>query len=101
MGGTKDAVPDMMSLINKNYQNSLQDGTVQQFLNKEIWTIAKMSVLQHDSVSCNNYPGSVPFPSERQRLEFVGSIYRNGQIGQHDLDVLKNASHSAKCELNL
>ena len=48
-GGTKVAVPDMMSLIKKFMKDSSQYGTVQQFLNKEIWRFAKVSVFQHDS----------------------------------------------------
>ena len=95
-GGTKDAVPDMMSLIKNYIKDSTQYGTVQQFLNKEIWQLAKMSVLQHDSFSCEKYPGSVPFPTERQGFEFVGAIYRNRTVRKNDIDVLKNALPSAK-----
>ena len=98
-GGTKYAVPDMMSLIQKYMKNGTHYGTVQQFLNKEIWQIAKMSVLQHDSVSCEKYPGSVSFPTERQEWGFVGSIYKNGQVRQNDLNVLKNTSQSEICKL--
>ena len=43
-GGTRDAVPDMMSLIHKYMVNRAQYGNVQQFLNKEIWQLANMSV---------------------------------------------------------
>ena len=43
-GGTRDAVPDMMSIIHKYMVNRAQYGNVQQFLNKEIWQLAKMSV---------------------------------------------------------
>ena len=48
-GGTKFAVPDMMSLIKNYRKNSTQYGTDQQFLNKEIWRFANVSVFQHDS----------------------------------------------------
>ena len=78
-------------------ENSTQYGTVKQFVNKEIWQLAKMSVFQHDSFSCKKYSGSVSFPTERQGLEFVGSLYRNGTVRQNDIDVLKHARSSAKC----
>ena len=56
-----------------------------------------MSVLQHDSVSCEKYRGSVSFPTERQGFEFVGAIYINGTVRQTDIDVIKNAVPSARC----
>ena len=96
-GGTKDAVTDMMSLIHKYIENRSHYGTVQQFLNREIWQLAKMSVLQHDSVSCEKYPGSVPSPTKRQGFEFIGAIYRNGTVRQTEIDVLKNSLPFAKC----
>ena len=99
-GGIRDSVSDMMSLIQKYMKNSKQYGTVQQFLNIEIWPIAKMSVLQHDSFTCEKYPESASFPTERQGLEFVGSIYRNGKVIKNDLDDFNNASLSTKCKLN-
>ena len=96
-GGTKDAVTDMMSLIHKYIENRSHYGTLQQFLNREIWQLAKMSVLQHDSVSCEKYPGSVPSPTKRQGFEFIGAIYRNGTVRQTYIDVLKNSLPFAKC----
>ena len=50
-GGVKDAVPNMMSLIHKYVKKGTHNGTVQQFLNREIWPIAKMSAFQPDIIS--------------------------------------------------
>ena len=50
-GGVKDAVPNMMSLIHKYVKKGTHNWTVQQFLNREIWPIAKMSAYQPDIIS--------------------------------------------------
>ena len=47
-GGTQAAILDIIGLIHKNTKDSKQFGTVQQFLNKEIWPIANLSVFQQD-----------------------------------------------------
>ena len=96
-GATHDAIPDIVTLIHTYDTNRPNYGTLQQFLNKEIWKFAKVSVIQHDSFSCEKYPGSVPFPTQRNGWEYVGSIYKDGKIRKKDFETLVNTDEAAKC----
>ena len=96
-GGTHDAVPDIIILIHKYYTNISQYGTLQNFLNNEIWKLANTSALQHDSFTCENYPGSVPFPTQRKLWEYVGNIYNGENLRKEEFDTLKNTTQPVKC----
>jgi len=68
---THDALPHMVDLLNKHppgwdYMEDMH------WLHRVVWPIAQNSVMQHDSFSCERYPGSLPFPTERVNWEFVG-----------------------------
>jgi len=88
--GTFDAMPNMVELLR---QCSLRHEYIQdmRFLEKVVWPIAKMSVLQHDSFSSAMY-GAEPFPTIRDGWDWVGSVYINGTMRVADLELLRNAS---------
>ena len=46
----------------------------QKVLANYIWPKLKNDVIQHDSYTCKRYPGSIPFPTQRYKNEFVGCI---------------------------
>ena len=93
-GGTHDAVPDIVSLI-REYSETTKYASLQVFLNKEIWPLATSSVIQHDAFSCEKYEGSIPFPTQWNGWEYVGSAFT--KIGRDDIDVLKKTQQPAKC----
>ena len=91
-----DAIRDMTDRL---YQHNLTDEYFQDqdFLSQVVWPFARESVLQHDSFSCDQYDGAIPFPTPRDGLEHVGSVYIDGKMRQEDVDVLKQATVPAAC----
>ena len=57
-------------------------GPDQIFLKKYIWPWARKNSLSHDSYTCEKFPGSVPFPSQRneERWNFVASLFMKESI---------------------
>lgn len=79
-GGVKGAIPKEL-LSDRFYRNDLtrymlNKGGDQHYLAEVIWPFARHSSVQHDSYLCNQYPGSIPFPTQRQGSQFVGEIIR-------------------------
>ncbi|XP_045197676.2 uncharacterized protein LOC123552243 [Mercenaria mercenaria] len=95
-GGTKDAVPNMETLLKKD---NLEDTYIRDmdFMRDVIWPMANQSLFQHDSFSCDKFGGGNPFPTARIGLEHVGSVYINGMMRQVDTDLLKAATAPAQC----
>ena len=60
------------------------------FLNSDIWPLAKTDVLQHDSFSCKKF-GAKPFPIPRVGVEHVGSVYVDGEMRKVDVDILRKS----------
>ena len=83
-------------LTNVKNQAYLQD---MNFLNKVIWPMAKKSLLQHDSFSCDKFGGGKPFPTPRVGWEHVGSVYIDGKMRQKDVDILKRTDVVQKCSV--
>ena len=55
-------------------------GDDQVMLQKYLWPELKNDVIQHDSYLCKNYPGSIPYPSQRSTInEIVGVPRATGQ----------------------
>ena len=78
-GGTGDAMPDMTDRLKRTAVDV--DYTADQvWLAKEVWPIARHSVMQHDSFSCDKFGGpaggarSFPSPREHQG-QHVGSVH--------------------------
>lgn len=94
--GTQDAVPDMDKRLENRVMSEayLQD---MDFLNDVIWPIAKDDVVQHDAFSCHKFGGGKPFPTPRQGLEHVGSVYIEGQMRKMDMDLLEKAGVVEEC----
>jgi len=86
-------------MTDRLYQHNLTDEYFQDqdFLSQVVWPFARESVLQHDSFSCDKYDGAIPFPTPRDGLEHVGSVYIDGKMRQEDVDVLKQATVPAAC----
>ena len=64
------------------------------WLNTNLWPIAKKDVLQHDSFSAEKFGGGLPFPTERVAWEHVGSVYVDGKMRNIDVSLLQKASES-------
>lgn len=93
--GTSDSMPDMVqSLAQRRMQHQYSQDM--EFLTDVVWPIAKMSVLQHDSFSCEKYGGKA-FPTPRNGWEHVGSVYIDGKMREGDIDILRNAKIPEAC----
>ena len=54
-------------------------GDDQVMLQKYLWPELKKDVIQHDSYLCKNYPGSIPYPSQRSAInEVIGGSREMG-----------------------
>lgn len=61
------------------------------FLDKKIWPeMQRAGVFTHDSFSCD-FTMNKRFPTERDGLEHVGSVYLDGVIREDDAQILKQA----------
>lgn len=89
-GGTHPAFPDMKNLLSPVGRAYIAD---MNFLTERVWPVAKQSVLQHDAFGCRSkrWGETRPFPTERNGLEHVGSVFINGKMRQGDVDILKGA----------
>ena len=93
---TGQAVPDIKERLHQHQMDKtyLQD---MNFLNAVIWPIARQSLIQHDSFSCERFGGGLPFPTKRNGFEHVGSVYIGGKMRQGDVDILKKSSPPCNC----
>ena len=87
-------MPDIVSFI-REYSETTKYASLQEFLNKEIWPLATSSVIQHDAFSCEKCEGSMPFPTQRNGWEYIGSAFT--KISRGDIDVLKKTKQPIKC----
>lgn len=70
------------------------------FLNYQIWPLMnETGVMVHDSFSCDRV-NTRPFPSARNGLEHVGSVYIDGVMRESDTIILMNAitAGNATCD---
>ena len=65
------------------------------FMKDDLWKLMSLTynVRQHDSISCEKFPGSIPFPTLRRGREFVGSKIVNGKM-----QLLSNLPIPKQCE---
>ena len=67
------------------------------FLGERVWPVAKRSVMQHDTFSCDKYGGGLPFPSIRIGDEHVGSVILAGGQAPRAGDVALLRQAVPKC----
>ena len=96
-GAMHGAVPDIITLIDKYIRTKINYVSLQKDINEEIWKLANASVIQHDAFSCETYHGSLPFPTQRKKWEYVGNKYVDGKIQEEEVEVLIKAKQPAKC----
>lgn len=90
----------MLSRYGAEYMDDMR------FMEYEIWSRLTTAVatsvppiLCHDSVSCERWPGSVPFPVGRQDAEHVGQVFdARSMPRQGDVDLLLAAERNRVCE---
>ncbi|KAK4295457.1 hypothetical protein Pmani_031977 [Petrolisthes manimaculis] len=51
----------------------------QNFLKVKVWPVARLNATIHDSYTCQRFPGSQPFPSQRSNFTFVGQRSYRGR----------------------
>jgi len=106
LGGRSFA--SLLASYGSNYGDDMR------FLDAEVWSalvgsptpaleggvVAQSSmVLCHDSVTCDRWPGAVPFPVPRSGLEHVGQVFDGwSRSRKGDLDLLSDAIRNPKCE---
>lgn len=68
------------------------------FLCHGVWPAVKDHAYCHDSLTCDRFPSSHPFPVTRIGTEHLGEVYDEFSVGrQGDIDVLINAKVNLKC----
>jgi hypothetical protein len=68
------------------------------FLNNYIWPKVQNHTYCSDSVSCDKYPNSHPFPVPRYGYEHVGQVVIEHELGrQGDVLILKRTGENKKC----
>ena len=80
-GGTDKAFPDMALILKPVGKKYFDDMNI---LKEKVWPVAKKSVLQHDSFGCNKkiFADTLPFPTKRKGVEFVGAVWVNGKLNE-------------------
>lgn len=83
---------NMMRGLRKDYFEDMD------FLNKYIWPKVQNHTYCSDSVSCDNYPNSHPFPIPRYGYEHVGQVVSEHELGRPvDISILRQAGENARC----
>lgn len=68
------------------------------FLNKVIWPKVQEHAYCSDSVSCDRWPNSHPFPVQRYGYDHVGQVFDERDIGRPiDIRILQNAGENPRC----
>ena len=81
-GGTKDAVPNMVELIN-DWPNKDEYGVDLHFLEMVIYPLVQHDALAHDSYCCDRFQGSRPFPSKRfPNYQHVGQVFDSKDVAR-------------------
>ena len=101
----RDVLKSNMSHIMNRYCETYKGGKYiqdQLFTSNVVWPLIKQEAYCSDSVSCDKYEGSHPFPVARIGWEHVGQVFMgyNGEpeVGRAgDIKILKNTKPNAKC----
>ena len=84
---------EMMRGVRKDYLEDMN------FLNHIIWPKVQAYAFCSDSVSCDKYPSSFPFPIPRYGYEHVGEVYNEHDLGRPiDIDILRHAGENPVCK---
>ena len=74
-GGVKGAVPGMARKVSE-FANKGSYGGDLQFLNTVVWPLVKNSQLGHDAYTCQKWPNTRPFPTQRPaNYQHVGQVF--------------------------
>lgn len=83
---------EMMRGVRKDYLEDMN------FLNYVIWPNIQAHAFCSDSVSCDKYVNSFPFPIPRYGYEHVGQVYNEHDLGRPmDIDILRQAGENPIC----
>ena len=83
---------DMMKGVGKDYLRDMA------FLNHVIWPRIQNFAYCMDSVSCDKWNGSYPFPVPRYGYEHVGEVVNEQDLGRPiDIGILRKAGENLKC----
>ena len=90
------AIDGVTKQVMKLYGNEYFDDM--RFLARQIWPKVKDMAFCHDSVSCDSFPNSHPFPVKRIGFEHLGQVYdENSQVKQYDIDIIAAAKVNSNC----
>ena len=82
----------MMRGTGNNYLDDMN------FLNFQIWPKVKNYTYCSDSVTCDVYPNSHPFPVKRHGYEHVGQSLNEYDMGRMvDINILRKKGENARC----
>ena len=83
---------ELMRGLGKEYLDDMN------FLNMHIWPKVQNHTYCSDSVSCDVYPSSHPFPVPRYGYEHVGQVVSEHELGRPiDINILRDSGENAKC----
>jgi len=83
---------DVMRGLERDYFRDMS------FLNEIIWPRVKQHSYCSDSVSCDRWPNSYPFPVKRRGSEHVGEVYDEHDVGRDiDIRIIRAAGENPRC----
>ena len=100
-GGIPSALRGIFKTSFKELMHGFNDAYIQDmdFLNRKVWPKVKSNAYCSDSVSCDKWPSSHPFPVIRNGPEIVGAVHDvNGKPRQRDIQILLHAKANRLCD---
>lgn len=83
---------DLMRGTSSNYLEDMN------FLNGVIWPRIQFHAYCSDSVSCDRWPNSYPFPVTRYGYDHVGQVFNEHDLGRPvDIRILRAAGENSRC----
>ncbi len=92
-GGKPSALKDIFKRPFKEMMRGYNDAYIQDmnFLNRKVWPKVKSNAYCSDSISCDKWPSSHPFPVTKNGPEFLGAVYDgNGEQVHEDAEIILN-----------
>ncbi len=99
-GGNPSGLRDIFRRPFKEIMFGFKTGYMEdmKFLIDIVWPRVQHKAFCSDSVSCEKYPASHPYPVARHGYEFVGEVHNaQGLRRPEDITILKNAGENAQC----
>ncbi len=99
-GGVPSALRDIFRRPLKEMMYGFTNAYIQDmnFLNEIVWPRVKPKAFCSDSVSCDKWPSSHPFPVPRHGLEYLGEVYDAQGLRRHgDTQLLFRAGVNDLC----